>query len=47
MAGYLYSGITNGAATDKLVAALEGVDCDVCITTSLNSQESSLRELKT
>ena len=24
------SGITNGAATDKLVAALEGVDCDVC-----------------
>ncbi|HIV13063.1 MAG TPA: pyruvate:ferredoxin (flavodoxin) oxidoreductase [Candidatus Pullilachnospira stercoravium] len=24
------SGVTNGAATDKLVAALEGVDCDVC-----------------
>ena len=24
------SGITNGPATDKLVAALEGVDCDVC-----------------
>ncbi len=24
------SGITNGAATDKLVAALEGCDCDVC-----------------
>ena len=24
------SGITNGVATDKLVAALEGVDCDVC-----------------
>ena len=24
------SGITNGAATDKLVAVLEGVDCDVC-----------------
>ncbi len=24
------SGITNGAATDKLVAALEGMDCDVC-----------------
>ena len=24
------SGITNGTATDKLVAALEGVDCDVC-----------------
>ena len=24
------SGITNGAATDKLVAALEGADCDVC-----------------
>ncbi|MFR4896888.1 MAG: pyruvate:ferredoxin (flavodoxin) oxidoreductase [Blautia hansenii] len=24
------SGITNGAATDNLVAALEGVDCDVC-----------------
>lgn len=24
------SGITNGVATDKLVAALEGIDCDVC-----------------
>ena len=24
------SGITNGAATDKLVAALEGCDCEVC-----------------
>ena len=24
------SGITNGAATDKLVAVLEGCDCDVC-----------------
>ena len=24
------SGVTNGAATDKLVAALEGCDCDVC-----------------
>ncbi len=24
------SGITNGAATDKLVAALDGIDCDVC-----------------
>ncbi len=24
------SGVTNGAATDKLVAALEGKDCDVC-----------------
>ncbi len=24
------SGITNGTATDKLVAALEGIDCDVC-----------------
>ena len=23
-------GATNGAATDKLVAALEGIDCDVC-----------------
>ena len=24
------SGVTNGAATDKLVAVLEGQDCDVC-----------------
>ena len=23
-------GATNGAATDKLVAALEGIDCDTC-----------------